>query len=94
MQAIDSKEKASLSSLPAHLLEAVRQKNCVLYAGAGFSLEAKVKEGGKLPTGSGLGFRIAQELHREGFLSEGPKQDQLFDFAALARMRVWAARSF
>ncbi|MCI0488678.1 MAG: SIR2 family protein [Blastocatellia bacterium] len=70
--------------VPKQLLESVREKTCVLYAGAGFSLEAKMKGGGKLPTGRGLGYRLASELHAEGHLHDEPKEDQVFDFAALA----------
>ncbi|HKP85597.1 MAG TPA: HEAT repeat domain-containing protein [Blastocatellia bacterium] len=70
--------------IPSQLLKAIREKSCALYAGAGFSLEARLPGGERLPTGGGLGFRFAKELYQEGHRASEPKPDEQFDFASLA----------
>jgi HEAT repeat protein/energy-coupling factor transporter ATP-binding protein EcfA2 len=77
-------EPESLNVIPTHLLEAIREKRCVLYAGAGFSLEATLPHGQRLPTGKGLGQRLATELYRNGHLAVEPTEDQPIDLAAIA----------
>jgi hypothetical protein len=72
------------NSIPKHLLEAVQEETCILYAGAGFSLEATLPDASKLPTGSGLGYCLAKELYDDGYIPDEPKANQPFDLAALA----------
>lgn len=73
-----------MAPIQSDLIEAIREKTCVLYAGAGFSLEATLPDGRRLPTGAGLGHRLALDLHRDGILADEPKPDETFDFAELA----------
>ncbi|HEX8091911.1 MAG TPA: SIR2 family protein, partial [Blastocatellia bacterium] len=79
-----SGDQSHSAMIPQPLLQAIRDKTCILYAGAGFSLEASSPDGHKLPTGNGLGYRLALELQRAGHLLEEPKEDGIFDFITLA----------
>jgi SIR2-like domain/HEAT repeats len=76
--------KGESPRIPDELLEAVRKKTCVLYAGAGFSLEATVEGGSGFPTGAQLGARLAEELHRDGHLDGEYDPNYAYDFALLA----------
>jgi hypothetical protein len=73
-----------LRSIPRQLLSAVREKSCVLYAGAGFSLEAQLPNGERLLPCGGLGARLAKELYEGSHRNNAPRDDEQFDFAALA----------
>jgi hypothetical protein len=73
--------------IPLQLKKAIQEKNCILFAGAGFSLEGQLPEGNRLPAGRGLGYLLAQELHAAEYLHAPhapPKEDQPFNLAELA----------
>jgi hypothetical protein len=66
------------------LLQAIQKRTCILYAGAGFSREAKRPDGVDIPTGSELGYRLADELFRAGHYHEAPAKGQQFSLGELA----------
>lgn len=73
-----------LLPIPKQILEAVREHQCVLYAGAGFSLEARLPDGERLPTGAGLGQRLAKELFDAGHRAKEPQEGEALNFADMA----------
>jgi hypothetical protein len=49
-------------AIPPQLLKETRQGRCILYAGAGFSKEASLPDGGKLPGGDEVASLLRSEL--------------------------------
>lgn len=72
------------TEIPIHLPQAIKEKNCILFAGAGFSREATLPTGDKLPTGSETAYRLAQELYAEGYFPDEPQKDQPYNLADIA----------
>ena len=46
-------------------LDAVRKKSCILWAGAGFSLEASFTDGARLLNSRDLAYHLARKTYKE-----------------------------
>jgi SIR2-like domain len=71
--------------IPNQLLNAVRERSCILWAGAGFSLEASFPGGAKLPNGRALAYHLAGKTYQEG-RREQPRLDEHLDLQIEAEL--------
>src|SRR5437588_7765569 len=68
-----------LPRIPKQLLDAVRKKSCILWAGAGFSLEASFTDGARLLNSRDLAYHLARKTYKELEREREPTRNEHVD---------------